>query len=177
MVIYVSLFLPDSYYKDIYSIDYKKLKKQGIKYLLFDFDNTIIEMNKYRYTKKHDELFKELKKDFNIAIISNTINKQKIEDFTKKCGIEYILLAMKPLKRGFKKIIKKNNLKSEEICMIGDQLVTDIYGAKKMHIKAILVDRINNEELPLTRLNRKLEKRILKKLNRDHNFKKGVYYD
>ncbi len=169
--------MPDGYYKDIYSIDYKKLKKQGIKYLLFDFDNTIIEMNKYSYTKKHDELFKTLKKDFNIAIISNTINKQKIEDFTKKCGIEYILLALKPLKRGFKKVIKENKLKSEEICMIGDQLITDIYGAKRMHIKAILVDRINNEELPLTRLNRKIEKRILKKLYRDYNFKKGVYYD
>ena len=38
----MSKFIPDMYVKDILSIDYKKLKKQGIKVLLFDFDNTII---------------------------------------------------------------------------------------------------------------------------------------
>ena len=173
----MSLLLPDSYYKDIYSIDYKKLKKENIKCLLFDFDNTIIEKNKYDCTKKHKDLFDSLKKDFNIVIISNTINKQKIDGFAKKCGIEYISFAMKPLKRGFKKIIKKYNLKKEEICMIGDQLLTDVYGAKQMKFKAILVDKINNEELSITKFNRKLEKKILKNLNKKYNFKKGEYYD
>ena len=34
-------FKPTKYYKDIYSIDYKKLKSEGINCLVFDLDNTL----------------------------------------------------------------------------------------------------------------------------------------
>ena len=35
------LLIPDIYDQSIYTINYKKLKKNGIKCLLFDLDNTI----------------------------------------------------------------------------------------------------------------------------------------
>ena len=35
-------FIPDIYQKSIYDINYKKLKKRGIKCILFDLDNTLI---------------------------------------------------------------------------------------------------------------------------------------
>ena len=38
----MDLLIPDVYQKSIYSINYKKLKKNGIKCLLFDLDNTIV---------------------------------------------------------------------------------------------------------------------------------------
>ena len=34
-------FKPNKYYKDIYSINYNKLKEEGIKCLVFDLDNTL----------------------------------------------------------------------------------------------------------------------------------------
>ena len=34
----MDLFVPDMYQKSIYTINYKKLKKQGIKCLLFDLN-------------------------------------------------------------------------------------------------------------------------------------------
>ena len=34
--------IPDMYKKNIYEINYEKLKKMGKKYLFFDLDNTII---------------------------------------------------------------------------------------------------------------------------------------
>ena len=34
-------FIPDVYQENIFTINYKKLKKTGIKCLLFDLDNTI----------------------------------------------------------------------------------------------------------------------------------------
>ena len=37
----LDLFIPDVYQQSIYTINYKKLKKNGIKCLLFDLDNTI----------------------------------------------------------------------------------------------------------------------------------------
>ena len=62
---------PNMYKRDVHSIDYKKLKKLGIKVLLFDFDNTLIEMGNYEISKKTIELFNRLKSDFIIYIVSN----------------------------------------------------------------------------------------------------------
>ena len=49
-------FAPDIYSQSIFSINYKKLKKNGIKCLLFDLDNTIAPI----HTKKPGVKEKEL---------------------------------------------------------------------------------------------------------------------
>ena len=38
-------FYPDIYAKNIYKIDYKKLKERGIKCLIFDLDNTLVPIH------------------------------------------------------------------------------------------------------------------------------------
>ena len=73
----------DMYQKDIFSINYKKLKEMGIKVLVFDLDNTIIEKKKNVVDDKVKELFKRLKEDFKVIIISNTWNRKKIEYVSK----------------------------------------------------------------------------------------------
>ena len=37
----MKLYKPKWYQKSIYDIDYHKLKEKGIKYLIFDLDNTL----------------------------------------------------------------------------------------------------------------------------------------
>ena len=53
-------FVPDMYYENVFVIDYKKLKKIGIKCLLFDLDNTICSYEQNEPDKKIKELFYEL---------------------------------------------------------------------------------------------------------------------
>ena len=50
-------FIPDIYEKSIYTINYKKLKKNGIKCLLFDLNNTIAGYDTNYPTEKLRELF------------------------------------------------------------------------------------------------------------------------
>ena len=38
----MNIFYPDIYAKNIYTINYNKLKDKGIKCLVFDLDNTLI---------------------------------------------------------------------------------------------------------------------------------------
>lgn len=173
----MKIFLPDAYYKSIYEIDYKKLKNKNIKLLMFDFDNTIIPKSKHKAEKKHKEFFKQLKKDFDVVILSNTSHKEKIETFTKECNVDYINLALKPLSRGFIKAKHKYKVKKDEMCMVGDQLITDVLGAKKLHIKAILVDSIDNDEIKATRFNRMIENKIIIKRLKKYDFERGKYYD
>ena len=67
------MYKADMYQKDIFSINYDKLKKIGIKVLVYDLDNTIIEKKKNVIDDKVKKLFNKLKNDFKIIIISNTI--------------------------------------------------------------------------------------------------------
>lgn len=171
------MYKADMYQKDIFSINYNKLKEMGIKVLVFDLDNTIIEKKKNVVDDKVKELFKRLKKDFKVIIISNTWNRKKIEYVSKKLDIEYIMNARKPFKYGYNKAKGLSNTSVRNICMIGDQLLTDILGAKKMGYYCCLVDPIHQSELILTKFNRLIEYFIFKRLNKKYNIRRGSYYD
>lgn len=167
----------DMYQKDIFSINYKKLKEMDINVLVFDLDNTIIEKKKNVVDDNVKELFKRLKKDFKVIIISNTWNRKKIEYVSKELDIEYIMNARKPFKYGYNKAKGLSNTSVRNICMIGDQLLTDILGAKKMGYYCCLVDPIHQSELILTKFNRLIEYFIFKRLNKKYNIRRGSYYD
>ena len=68
----LDLFIPDVYAQSIYTINYKKLKKNGIKCLLFDLDNTIASYKTKEPDQKVKELIARLEEDFKVIIISNS---------------------------------------------------------------------------------------------------------
>ena len=70
----MEIFVPDVYQKSIYDINYKKLKKKGIKCLLFDLDNTIAPYAMSVPDNKIKDLFAELEDDFKVIIMDNYLN-------------------------------------------------------------------------------------------------------
>ena len=102
----MSLFYPNIYQKNILSIDYKKLKEKGIRLLIYDLDNTIISYETNILDKEIIDLFKELKKSFQIVVLSNTTNSNKIKNTCNTLNIEYIKFACKPFFLRFYKIKK-----------------------------------------------------------------------
>lgn len=168
-------YKPNIYVKDIYSINYKKLKEKGIKYLLFDIDNTISPTNEKTPNKKVIDLFKTLKKEgFIIIILTNAIP-LRANRFKKHLSVDTFSLSFKPHKRNYLRIIKKykiNDLKT--IAAIGDQIYTDIKGANCLSITSILVDQISNKESLFTKINRLKENFIIK---RSKIITRGEYYE
>lgn len=171
-------FLPDMYQKNILSINYKKLKDMGIKTIIFDFDNTLMDLKSKELEKEKKDFLKSLKEDFNVVIISNTFVKSNINRLQKlanECNVNYIVKASKPLSIGYKRA--KFIHQKEQIAMIGDQLLTDIWGAKRMGYLTVLVDPIHEKEIIFTKINRFIENRIIKRLNKINNFERGKYYE
>ena len=169
--------VPDVYKKDIFDIDYDSLKKKDIKCLAFDLDNTITDMDSNIPSDKTIKLIDKLKKDFTIYIISNNNNKTRLNEVSSYLKIDYISFALKPTKIGFKKLMKKTNLKANEICVIGDQIVTDVIGGNRVKCHTILVDPLSEKDLKITSFNRFVEKKIVNRLDKKDIFKKGRYYD
>lgn len=169
-------FIPDIYQKSIYDIDYKKLKKKGIKCLLFDLDNTLVPVKTDIPPKKIKELFIYLERDFKVIIVSNS-NKKRLIPFKEGLNVDVAASSHKPLKKKYLRIMEIYNYKEFEIAGIGDQLLTDIFGANRVGITSILINPLGEYEKVGTKINRFFEKFIYRTFKRKNILKKGEYYD
>lgn len=169
-------FYPTIYQSSIFAIPYQKLKERGICLLIFDLDNTIALIDQGEVDKKTEKLFCRLQRDFQLVIISNN-NYDRVQPYAEKLQCDFVSSALKPLKRGYKKIMKKYDVCKEQMCMIGDQLITDIYGGNRMTGCTVLVDPLGKKDLKISTLNRMLERIIFRHFERTDQMKKGVYYE
>ena len=173
----VEKFMPDIYQKSIYYINYDKLYKKGVRCIIFDLDNTLLEVNSYIPKDDTIKLIERLKKDFKVYIISNNSHSDRLITAANSLDVNYVKFAMKPFGKAFKKVLKENNYKKEDMCIIGDQIMTDVLGGNRFGIFTILVEPLSEQELKVTGINRFFERRQLKRLLRQNKFKKGEYYE
>ena len=165
-------FIPTIYKETVFDVDYIKLYESGIRLILTDLDNTLVS---YKDGEVNEKLLKWLEdrkvEGFEIMIISNNSSVARVKDFAEKLGIPYVARATKPLKRGFKKVLKLATRKysPNEIVAIGDQLMTDVFAANRMNYTSILVKAIDRKtEKWTTRFNRILESHVLKVLEKKY---------
>lgn len=173
----VEKFMPDVYQKSIYYINYDKLYKKGIRILLFDLDNTIVPSHSNKPTKRLKKLFDELKdKGFKVIIFSNA-TKHRIEPFKSFLNVDACAFSLKPKKDKYIKIMERFKCKHTEVAAIGDQLITDVYGANKLDITSILVNPLTEKDRTVTFFNRMLEKFIFNFLSKKDVFVRGKYFE
>lgn len=169
-------FIPDIYQESIFTINYKKLKKMGIKCLLFDLDNTISPAKEIVLCKKTKKLFDGLKKDFKIVLFSNNFPK-RVSKFGSFYDVDIACVSLKPFSYKYRYILRKYDLKRCEVATIGDQLLTDVQGGNKMKLTTILVNPMTDVDETETWLNRQIEKQIFKTFERKNILTKGKYYE
>jgi uncharacterized protein len=154
------LFYPDDYINSTYDIDFAALFREGYRGLIFDIDNTLVPHDAPA-DERSKVLFSYLKElGFRIILISN--NKEaRVKMFNDEVQVAYIYLAHKPGKESFLRAMDMLETDAKTTIMIGDQLFTDILGAKNAGIRNILVKPIHPKEKPHIMLKRLLEKIIL----------------
>ena len=136
---------PYALHDDTYDIDYEYLWNKGYRGIIFDIDNTLVEHNE-PVTKRAVELFKRLSDiGFRTAVVSN--NKEpRVKLFAEAVGCEYVYKAAKPKAEGYIKAMEKMGTDRDNTFSVGDQLITDIWGANNAGIKSIMVRRIARHE-------------------------------
>ncbi len=153
-------FYPDEYLDSTYQIDFEKLKEEGYKGVLFDIDNTLVPHGAPA-DERAKELFRKLKSlGMESCLISNN-QLPRVEPFAKAVGTHFIEDAHKPLAKNYKKAMEVMGCTSENALFVGDQLFTDVYGAKRAGMKTILVKPIHPKEEIQIVLKRYLEKVVL----------------
>lgn len=157
------LLYPNFYCNNAKEIEIELLKKNNIKGILLDVDNTLIDY-KHNMLKGIDKWCEDLKKQgIKFCILSNSNNKEKIEKIAKILDIPYVSFGTKPLKRGFKKSKDILNLDYKNMAIIGDQIFTDIIGGNRCNMYTILVEPIESKEMFITAAKRGIENQIIKR--------------
>ena len=153
---------PDYNLKNIYEINLKELKEQGVKCLMFDLDSTVMISKSGKILPETMDWFNTFLDDFEVAIISNNKKDEYIENANKIAPCLVIGKANKPNPKIMGEYLKSKNINPKEAVMIGDRPLTDILAGKLLGCKTILVGSINpNENLP-TKIVRALERSTIR---------------
>lgn len=164
-------FIPFCHADSIYKVDPDFFKKQGVKTLFIDLDNTL---DSYKAVHAKEETIAYIKSlaDLGIepVIISNNRAK-RVDSFAKDCGITYIASARKPFARKLLREISKRNLSCSDVMLVGDQMMTDVLAASGAHIRVMLTEKLVKEDQWTTRINRLVDRPIRKYHKKHKNLK------
>ena len=157
------ILYPKEYFNNVREISIEFLRKNSIKALILDVDNTLIDYDKNlaEDTIKWAENLKE--EGIKLYILSNSNKKEKVKTVAEKLKVEYEYFCMKQLKIGFKKVQKKLQEKPENIGVVGDQIFTDVLGGNRCKMFTILVDPIAEKDIWITLIKRPIENAIKNK--------------
>ena len=159
-------FIPYAHAQSVYEIPVDFYKKQGVKTLLIDLDNTLDSYRLSIPTERAVSLIKSLvETGLNVAVVSNNKGK-RVKAYAAAIGCPCMSSTRKPFAYKIKHFLKENNYLPEETMLVGDQLMTDVLAAKGAHIRVILTEKIVKEDQWTTHINRLFDRPIRKHLRK-----------
>ena len=154
------MFFPDEYLASTYVIPFEKLYEEGYRGVIFDIDNTLVPHGAPA-DDRAKKMFARLEElGFEACLLSN--NKEpRVKMFNEEIGAFYIYDAHKPSRKNYQKAMELMGTDIHTTVFIGDQLFTDVWGAKRTGMRNILVKPIHPKEEIQIVFKRKLEKIVL----------------
>jgi len=153
---------------NINDISFDVFREHGVNCLLIDLDNTL--MIRQEGTMRQsiiDWLREALRLGFKLMVVTNNNRRdylKGVQGILDKYSLKMISDAGKPSPSKLQQAMEMLDAKSEETCLIGDRVLTDIWGGQKAQIKTILVPPLSGrEEFWLLRFLRQIEYLFLDK--------------
>ena len=133
--------IPDKVFDRYTDISPGVLAELGIRLLLCDLDYTLAP----RSVATPDFVLRAWLKDcreagIRVMILSNNRSPKRVDTFCSDLGITYVGHAGKPSRRGYQEAMALANVTPRETAMLGDKLLTDVLGAKRSGVMALMVE-------------------------------------
>ena len=134
-------FFPDEYVDSAYGIPFEELYRKGYRGIIFDVDNTLVP-----HGARSIGLFESLRAmGFSTCILSN--NKEpRVAPFAGQVKSPYIFKGGKPSVKGYERAMEVMGTGRENTLFIGDQLFTDVWGARRTGLYSILTKPMDPHE-------------------------------
>lgn len=153
-------FYPDKYLDSAYEVDYEGLYQKGFRGVIFDIDNTLVP-----HGAPADErslaLFERLREIGLESVLLSNNKEPRVKSFSDMVRSRYLYNAGKPGKKGYHRAMELMGTTPETTFFVGDQLFTDVWGAKRAGLLTYLVKPIHPKEEIQIVLKRQLERIVL----------------
>ncbi len=165
---------PDRYFDKKEDIPFKTYYQKGYQGVIFDIDNTLVPHDAPA-DEKTIRFISNLKAiGYRICLLSNN-DKDRVASFNECLQVEYIYKANKPFRRGYEKAMEVLHTDPNNTLFVGDQIFTDVWGAKRAGIFSLLLDPIDSKEEIQIVFKRIPERFIKWSYRRKRGYKKGQY--
>lgn len=133
--------IPDRLLDRYTDLTARYLCDRGVKLLLCDLDYTLAP----RSVAEPDETLRRWLEtmraaDITVMILSNNRSGKRVNTFCASLGIPYVGHAGKPGTRGYREAMQKAGVTAAETAMLGDKLLTDVLGARRSGVLAVMVE-------------------------------------
>ena len=135
-------WFPDSYVDSLFEVDFEALYRQGYRGILFDVDNTLVPHGAHA-DKRAMDFFERLRGIGFVTLLLSNNGKPRVESFCNEVGATgYIYKAKKPAARGYERAMDILGTDRDTTLFCGDQIFTDIWGARRAGIRTIMTKPI-----------------------------------
>lgn len=153
-------FYPGEYADSAYQIDFDQLYREGYRGVIFDIDNTLVPHNAPADARAA-ALFERLRRTGCRTMLLSNNKEPRVKAFADQVKTDYLYKAGKPGRAGYQKAMERMGTTGRTTLFVGDQLFTDVWGAKRSGIYTILVKPIHPKEEIQIVCKRYLEKIVL----------------
>ncbi len=158
--------VPDAWAPAITALDPEALARQGFRGLIVDLDNTLTGWNKHVAAPAVEAWLRRAETaGLRVCILSNN-GATRVRAFAEAVALPSVAHANKPRRGGFRRALALLGTTADETAVIGDQVWTDVLGARRMGLYAVLVQPLAPREFFGTRSLRWLERRWVARLKR-----------
>lgn len=133
--------IPDRLYDRYTDLTPRLLEALHIRLLLCDLDYTLAPRSVERPDKTLRVWLDACREaGVTVMILSNNRSTRRVETFCGELGIRYVGHAGKPSPKGYRQAMEQAGETPEHTAMLGDKLLTDMLGAKRAGITALMVE-------------------------------------
>lgn len=138
-------FYPNRYFDKKEDIPFREYYKQGYRGIIFDIDNTLVPHDAPADEKAITFIQRLKEIGFQICLLSNN-DEARVAAFNEPIQVQYIYKANKPFPSGYERAMEAMGTDRKHTLFVGDQIFTDVWGARRMGLFSILLDPINPKE-------------------------------
>ncbi|MGP6157105.1 MAG: YqeG family HAD IIIA-type phosphatase [Vulcanimicrobiaceae bacterium] len=152
---------PDSYAERLCSVSLEDLSASGVAGIIVDLDNTLVGYGQEHLSAEDAAwIAAALARGFRICLVSNNFT-GRVDRIAAELGVPGISSALKPLPRGFSQALRVLGTPKSRTVVVGDQLFTDVLGAKLVGLRCILTEPLVAQDWYGTRILRFFERLLL----------------
>ena len=153
---------PDAKFSCLEEVTPQRLRQLHIEGLVIDLDNTLVPPHTQKPTQQALQWIAGLAENgISVFLVSNN-SRERVEKFCTGTTLSYVHRGRKPLPFGIVRACKAMQVERAKCALLGDQILTDVLGARLAGIQALLVAPMVEERDRFFCFKRALEKKILR---------------